>query len=623
MSSQAINLKQHTFQNDFTSQKVLSAIRTSHGPSLKEDLALLSPERLKQVLDEVAEQIKPDEDPAKLLGRLAELIPLETLQEAIRIDYPQHVDALKTAKDLFCQAQYYLETTKETSPTIRARLSAILDSLISVLESILNAFGIADFFRPAESEMHAEMKGHKIMMLISLFTLLSGVLLPVLGPALGGMILGGMILSIAALSIIYPYFRPAPSYLPAAENWTQQIQQGNLVAAGGRKESLNEIARTLIASKNAKTHAMLLGKTGVGKTETAKAFAAAVEQGDYPELKGKKVFYINTADLVNSSEMFSSGNKILSRISQAMGRHREKFILVMDEIHLACQKKEHSAISEQLKTYLDAGKESFPYVIGITTEEEFYRDIYVNNAAFARRFKRISIENTEDSETLKILNHSLLKQAPKTILEPNAVQTLLKKTQDAFGAAAAQPATSLKILSQCLKRTASSQKSPLEAKVEQVRGRIQSIYSQGAVMQGTSLLPYNKNQDATQLEEDLRRLEAELEKEKGEIDQLFKTRDRLAALKASTFQTVLEVSELAQKNLLPKDKKKLNGFLLQSHFLTPALEKEIHSAAKRLGVKMIVDSSLIDQVIQEELENDRKVQEMIEKGKQQIAARTA
>ncbi len=578
----------------------------------------LNPEQLKHILDKAIWKIDPDEDPVRMLGRLAESIPLEKLEQAIGSADGKQIDALETAKCLFHEAKVYLEATEVATPSIRARLNSILDALVSILESFLNAFGISEFFKPAESEIHADFKGQKIMMLMSLFTMLTGILVPVIGPALGGMILGGTLLSIAALSLIYPYIRPTPSFLPQGENWTQQIQQRNLIPVDGRKESLDEIAQTLIASKNAKTHVMLLGKTGVGKTETAKAFAQALERGDYPELKGKRIFYFNTADLVNATEIFNNGNKILSRLSQLMGRHRENLILIFDEIHLACQTKERTAIGEQLKTYLDNGKDNFPYVIGITTEEEYYRDIYVNHPAFARRFKRITIQNTEDAETVKILNRFLLKQAPKTILEPNGVQTLLKKTKEAFGDQAAQPASSIKILSQCIKRTTDSQKSPLETKIGQVRARIQSIYSEGAVSLKTAL---EKETEAAQLESALRGFEEEFEKEKAGIDRLFRMRDNLSEMKARLFRNALDVSSLAKNTLSAKNKMKLKQLLLQTHFLIPILEKKILAEAKRLGVQIAIDSSLIGQVIDEELENDRKVQQMVETGKKQIASR--
>jgi len=558
------------------------------------------------------------ENLSQCVTQLAETYSLEQIQEEVRNEFPFHQNALHTAKELLHEAKYYLETAQDLPPSTRTRISSLLDSMIAVLESFLNAFGIAVFFKPADNEIHSEFKGQKIMMLVSLFTLLSGVLMPVLGPALCGSVLGGIFLATSALSLIYPHFRPAPTSLPHADNWSKECRIGHLAFPEGRKASLDEIAATLIASKNSHTHALLLGKTGVGKTETIKAFVHALERGDYPELKGKQVFYINTANLVNSADMFSGSNRILARISEALGRHRDQFILVLDEIHLACQKKKKTGIGDQLKTLLDSGKKGFPYVIGITTEEEFYRDIYLDHAAFARRFKQITIQNTEDSETLKILNHFLIKKAPTILLAPNAIQNLLNKTKSAFGEQAAQPGTSLKILSQCLKKTGPSEKPPLQIQIEQIRNRIQAIYSQSAA---ASLLPYTQeNETAAKWEKEIQNLEKLLKKEQTDIDYLIALQSELALTKTSAFQTALEASDFA-RNLLPKQKKKLKEFLLQTHFLAPALEKTILSQGASLGIPVQINDTLIDQVIEEELANTSKVKEMIEQGKQQLAHR--
>src|SRR5205085_1295374 len=150
--------------------------------------------------------------------------------------------------------------------------------------------------------------------------------------------------------------KPKTTHLPAnAENWTKQVQNGGFVAQG-RKESLDEIANIIKMNR----HAILVGPSRVGKSLTAKAFAQAVERGDYPELKGKVVFRINTTDIVGQKASFlGGGNNILNKISAAMGRHRDDIILVLDEIHMAC--KNNEKIADQLKTFLDEAGE-FPHV---------------------------------------------------------------------------------------------------------------------------------------------------------------------------------------------------------------------------------------------------------------------
>ncbi len=577
----------------------------------------LDPAALKGLLDEIILDLGPEK-----MDQLAELLSLETLEAAVREQYPEHVTALETAKAMLQEAKYYLAATEcKASPSLKARLTSILDIFLSILESFIHAFGIAEFFKRPENGIDGDFKSQKIMQLLSLFTMLSGVLIPLLGPSLGAMIIGGSLLAIAALSLIYPLIKPQATALPRGENWTAQLQRGDLFVADGRQETLDKMARILTARNQ---HLMLLGKTGIGKTATAKAFVQAVERGDYPELQGKKIFYFNTADLLAGTEYFTSANKIFAQISETMGRHRENFILIFDEIHMACQEQEQGTLSEQLKTFLDPGTNNFPYVIGITTEEEFYREIYQHNPAFARRFQQMVIENTDDEETIKILYNALLKQAPEVLLEDNALQVLLEKTQEAFDPApaedppkkAAQPGTALKILLQCITRANSSQTSPLEAAVDQAHGTLQALYAQGA-----GKLPYGRGNEAKNLERELQELEEQLKTVKEDIEKLFETRDSLLQLKKATLKKVVDAGQLNAESLSEKEKQQLNLFSLESHFQARLLEAKIRQEANRLDIKTVIDTNIIDQVIAEELKNNQRVQEVIDQGREQINER--
>ncbi|MDB6082110.1 MAG: hypothetical protein JWO53_1382 [Chlamydiia bacterium] len=48
------------------------------------------------------------------------------------------------------------------------------------------------------------------------------------------------------------------------------------------------------------------------------------------------------------------------------------------------------------------------YAIHPVSIEEYFQDIYSNNPAFARRFKKITINDTEPDETLEILSTTYL-----------------------------------------------------------------------------------------------------------------------------------------------------------------------------------------------------------------------
>ncbi len=518
-------------------------------------------------------------DPVKFLDRMASVIPLGKLQEAAEVK-----DALEKAKEMFKDAKHHLKMTRgNTSPSFRAHLSSILDGIISVIESIINSFGIKDFFKPADSEIHADFKAQKIMVLLSLFGMITTMILPILGAATGGLIIGGTLLAIAALSAIWPFIKPKPSYLPAnAENWTKQVQQGGFVAEG-RKESLDEIANILKMNR----HALLVGPSRVGKSLTAKAFVRAIERGDYPELKGKVVFRINTTDIIDQKASFlGGGSNILTQISEAMGRHRNDVILVLDEIHMACKNKEK--IADQLKTFLDEGG-AFPHVIGITTVED-YKHVKENNA-FSQRFDRVDITSMQESETLNVLGDTLLRSPSRPPIKEGALEQIFKKATTDVNAP--QPETSLRLLKRCINRTRDTQKSTREKDIIKKSSEIQSLYSQAAACRSRKK---DVQQQIAVLEAQLRKLQNELSEEQKDLQKLYKSRNLLDRVTTETYASVIKISKMAQKKLNSKDEKQLNLFLLLHAFLDPSLESHIEAKAKALGVRAIIDKALIDEV---------------------------
>jgi len=521
-------------------------------------------------------------DPVKLMDRLAAVIPIAKMEEAINGDV---VKALNEAKGMYEEAKYYLSMTQEkVSPSIQARILSILDGMISVIESLIMAFGIGDFFKPADNEVIGDFKSQKIMLLVSMISMLTAIVLPLLGPVAGGLIIGGTMLAITALSVIWPYIKPRTTHLPGnAENWTKQVQNG-VITAEGRKESLDEIANIMKMNR----HAILVGPPRVGKSLTAKAFAQAIERGDYPELAGKTVFRINTTDIAGHQASFlGGGNNILYKISEAMGRHRDDIILVLDEIHMAC--KNNEKIADQLKTFLDEGGD-FPHVIGITTEKEYIKHVK-NNIAFSLRFDRVDIKNTNRDETLKILANAVLRSRSSVFVKEGALEQIYNKSCET--AQAPQPASALKILKQCIHKTEKTQKSQTERSIIEVSNKILFLRSQAVVSRGRKK---DGQEQIAELEKQHSELQAVLSKEQMGLNKLDKSRRLFDRVTRETYSVAIKISSISQKTLNAKDEKQLKVFLLLQEFLGRTLESRVAKSAEGLNVRVAVDDDLINEV---------------------------
>jgi hypothetical protein len=577
--------------------------------------------QLRNLIEEAAKKLAAAPTPIEHTRHIAEILTLEKLQDAIRTKFPAHKDAVATAKEMVEEARYFLSKTDDNpfSITTRTRLSDLFDSLLSILEGLISAFGIGEFFKPAESELHAQCKAQQLMGLFYQFSFLNGLLESLCGDKVPTKkIVGGFLFSMAVISLLYPHIRPMPSYLPGrSENWSQQVRHGQFNVVDGRKVIRNTVAQTLI---NGTTMPLLVGETGVGKTKLAKALVQAIERGDYPELRGKEVFYYNCADLVNNTEMYTAGgNRILPRISQAMGRHRQNIILIFDEVHMLCPfgLRDSAVLAEQLKTLLDSeGPDRLPYVIGITTETEFARYI-ASNGALVRRFTKIPVTNTEEQETEGIFNGALLKRAPEVIVDPTAFQTVWDQTQKRV-----QPAAALEVLVESISKTSPGQVTPIEKTIENVAEKIEALYSKGAISNSEAYLPYRsdpsngveRRDQIAQLHEQLRTLEENLRKEKTERAAFFQLRNDLVVARKEMFQMVLKIAKLSKDCFSAQERNEQSTFLLLSHFVIPALDTRVKSEAKKLNITTVIDRELVTCVIKERKEREDAALRLIVSG---------
>lgn len=533
-------------------------------------------------LDSLCDELATS-DQTDLLGRIDKLVQnqsLEMLSEACAIN-PQ--DALKQAKKMLVEADSYLQAVKsDASPSLRSRFHDAVEALVAVIQSIIDAFGITSFFKHSENEIQSEFKGQKIMMLLSLSTMVTSLVVPVFGAEVAASIIGGFFAVIAALSMVWKYLKPAPHHLPNnAENWTNEVRR-TTNQINGRKDSLDEIAAILKMNR----HPILVGPSRVGKSVTAKAFAQAIARGDYPELQGKVVFRYNTADLVDHQASFmGGGNSALKDIAEAMGRHRNDMILVFDEIHMAC--KDEAKLGDQLKTYLDQGGE-FPHVIGITTSEE-YQAYILSNTAFSRRFDKVDIRNADQSETLKILSDTLLKSASKPIVEHDALPYIYESSG---GDDVPQPARALHLLQRCIDATVKVEKSSNQQMLNDTAKELKSLRAQAAATRGRGV----SIDHIAALEDQLVVLKDIANQEAEQIDRLRRTKQQVTNVTTETYRSVLRVANATQSAMTSSDMLQLKRFVVLHQFLDPLLQKKMGALSAQLGVSSSIDRILIDRL---------------------------
>lgn len=186
-------------------------------------------------------------------------------------------------------------------------------------------------------------------------------------------------------------------------NLTEQARDGLLDPVIGRENEIQETAEIL--SRRTKNNAILVGDAGVGKTAVVEGLAQAIVAGKVPEtIQDKEIYSIDLSSLEAGTQYrgsFEENIKQLVKEVKAAGN----IILFFDEIHQILGtgatggEDGGKGLADIIKPALSRGELS---VIGATTQDE-YRNTILKNAALARRFNDVVINEPTAADTLRIL----------------------------------------------------------------------------------------------------------------------------------------------------------------------------------------------------------------------------
>lgn len=186
-------------------------------------------------------------------------------------------------------------------------------------------------------------------------------------------------------------------------NLTEQARDGLLDPVIGRENEIQETAEIL--SRRTKNNPILVGDAGVGKTAVVEGLAQAIVAGKVPEtIQDKEIYSIDLSSLEAGTQYrgsFEENIKQLVKEVKAAGN----IILFFDEIHQIIGtgatggEDGGKGLADIIKPALSRGELS---VIGATTQDE-YRNTILKNAALARRFNDVVINEPTAADTLRIL----------------------------------------------------------------------------------------------------------------------------------------------------------------------------------------------------------------------------
>ena len=184
-------------------------------------------------------------------------------------------------------------------------------------------------------------------------------------------------------------------------NLTELAKNGRLDPVIGREE---EIRRSIqVLSRRTKNNPVLIGEPGVGKTAIVEGLALRIINDDVPEsLKNKTIISLDLGLIIAGAKFRGEFEERLKNILKEISENQDSIILFIDEIHtlVGAGKADGSLdASNLLKPALARGE---LHCIGATTLNE-YRENIEADAALARRFQQILVEEPSIDDTISIL----------------------------------------------------------------------------------------------------------------------------------------------------------------------------------------------------------------------------
>ncbi len=186
-----------------------------------------------------------------------------------------------------------------------------------------------------------------------------------------------------------------------ARDLTEAAREGKIDPIIGRDE---EIRRSMqVLSRRTKNNPVLIGEPGVGKTAIAEGMALRIVDGDVPEsLRNKKLMALDMGALIAGAkyrgEFEERLKAVLNEVTDAAG----EIILFIDEMHTLVGAGKADGAMDAANLIKPALARGELHCIGATTLDE-YRKYVEKDAALARRFQPVIIEEPTEEDTISIL----------------------------------------------------------------------------------------------------------------------------------------------------------------------------------------------------------------------------
>lgn len=183
---------------------------------------------------------------------------------------------------------------------------------------------------------------------------------------------------------------------------TKAAAEGKLDPVVGREKEMLRVAEILCRRK--KNNPILIGEPGVGKSAIAEGLAQLISRRHTsPLLFNKRILRLDMTSIVAGTKYRGQFEERIQALLRELEQNRD-IIIFIDEIHTIIGAGSAPGSMDAANIMKPALARGLIQCIGATTLDE-YRNSIEKDGALERRFQRVMVEPSTESETMEILHN--------------------------------------------------------------------------------------------------------------------------------------------------------------------------------------------------------------------------